>query len=382
MSETIKISVDAMGGDNGPRIVFHGARLILRERGNIEFVFHGRKDILDPLLDEFPEVRAVSSIRHQDVVIGMDDKPSAALRKGRNKSSMWSALQAVKDGEADVAVSGGNTGALMAMATFCLRPIKGVSRPAIAAIWPTERADIIVLDVGATIGGDAQQLVDFAILGASLARALFDQETPSVGLLNIGTEELKGVESVKEAARILQQRDGAGFRFHGFVEGNDIGKGTVDVVVTEGFVGNIALKTAEGTARQVGSYFRKALKADWVSRLGALISIRALSALKRKMDPRAINGGVFLGLNGIVIKSHGGTDEVGFKSALDLAYEMGRFRLIEKINEGLKKFEPVAQDEDEDEKSQTAGDGQSTARDVSGGQDDTSQANEKTELPA
>lgn len=340
MSDSIVISVDAMGGDNGPRIVLHGARLVLRERGNIEFIFHGREDILQPLLDEFPEVKSVSTIQHSDVVIDMNDKPSAALRKGRNKSSMWSALQAVKDGKAAVAVSGGNTGALMAMSTFCLRPIKGISRPAIAAIWPTERADIVVLDVGATIGGDADQLVDFAILGAALARALFDQEAPSVGLLNIGTEELKGIDSVKEAARILEQRDGAGFAFHGFVEGNDIGKGTVDVVVTEGFVGNIALKTAEGTARQVSSYFSKALKADWVSRLGAFISIRALIALKRKMDPRAINGGVFLGLNGIVIKSHGGTDEVGFKSALDVAYEMGRFDLIAKINEGLKRFEP------------------------------------------
>ena len=340
MSDTIKISVDAMGGDNGPRIVFHGARLALRERGNISFIFHGREQVLQPLLEEFPELKPVSIIKDRQTVIAMDEKPTAALRRGRKDSSMWSALQAVKDGEADVAVSGGNTGALMAMATFCLRPIKGVSRPAIAAIWPTERTDIIVLDVGATIGGDAQQLVDFAILGAALARALFDHSAPSVGLLNVGTEELKGVDSVKEAARILTERDGAGFAFYGFVEGSDIGKGTVDVVVTEGFVGNIALKTAEGTARQVGAYFRKALKADWVSRLGAAISMQALSALKRKMDPRAINGGVFLGLNGIVIKSHGGTDEIGFKSAVDLAYEMARFSLIDKIGEGLNKFAP------------------------------------------
>jgi phosphate acyltransferase len=340
MSDNITISVDAMGGDNGPRIVFHGARLALRERGNISFIFHGREEILLPLLEDFPEIRSASRIVNCPDVISMDEKPSAALRRGRKTSSMWSALQAVKDGEADVTVSGGNTGALMAMATICLRPIKGVSRPAIAAIWPTERTDIIVLDVGATIGGDAQQLVDFAILGASLARALFDHESPSVGLLNVGTEELKGVDSVKDAARILAERDGAGFSFHGFVEGSDIGKGTVDVVVTEGFVGNIALKTAEGTARQVGFYFRSALKADWVSQLGALISNRAISALKRKMDPRAINGGVFLGLNGIVIKSHGGTDEVGFRSALDLAYEMARFQLIEKINDGLEKFTP------------------------------------------
>src|SRR6185312_11325507 len=184
MSETIRISVDAMGGDKGPRVVVHGARLALRERRNTEFIFHGRRDELEPLLDEFPELKAVSTIRHAETVILMDDKPSQALRKGRGSSSMWSALQAVKDGEADVAISGGNTGALMAMATFCLRPITGISRPAIAAIWPTLRADIVVLDVGATIDDDAEQLVDFSILGAALARTLFDQDAPTVGLLN------------------------------------------------------------------------------------------------------------------------------------------------------------------------------------------------------
>lgn len=343
-----------MGGDNGPRIVLHGARLALRERGNIAYIFHGREEILEPLLNEFPELKPVSTIQHSEIVIGMDDKPSSALRKGRNVSSMWRAIESVKSGEADVAISGGNTGALMAMATFCLRPIKGIARPAIAAIWPTLRGDIIVLDVGATVGGDAQQLVDFAILGSALARALFDQTQPTVGLLNVGTEELKGVEEVKEAARILGEHNGAGYRYHGFVEGDDMGKGTVDVVVTEGFAGNIALKTAEGTARQVGTYLRLALKADWVSRIGALISSRAMMALRRKMDPRAINGGVFLGLNGTVIKSHGGTDEVGFKSALDLAYEMGRFKLIDKIADGMAQFTPEETDQVAEKEQQTA----------------------------
>ncbi|MCB9993681.1 MAG: phosphate acyltransferase PlsX [Hyphomicrobiaceae bacterium] len=341
MSDTVTISIDAMGGDNGPRIVFHGARLALREHDNVRFVFHGPSEVLEPLMTEFPELAAVSTVKHYATVIEMHEKPSKALRTGRNVSSMWGALQTVKDGEADVAVSCGNTGALMAMATFCLRPMEGVSRPAIAAIWPTTRADIIVLDVGATVGGDAQQLVDFAILGAAMAQALFDKSRPSVGLLNVGTEEMKGIEQVKEAAKILTERDGAGFRFHGFVEGTDMGKGTVDVVVTEGFTGNVALKTAEGTARQVGAYLRNALKADIVSRIGALIASRALTALKRRMDPRSINGGVFLGLNGVVIKSHGGTDEIGFKSALDLAYEMGRFDLIDKINVALKRFGPI-----------------------------------------
>ncbi len=195
-----------------------------------------------------------------------------------------------------------------------------------------------MLDVGATIGGDAKQLADFSILGAALARALFDQEAAHVGLLNVGTEEMKGHDEVKEAARLLAAASGEGFIYHGFVEGDDIGKGTVDVVVTEGFAGNIALKTAEGTARQVGTYIREALKADIVSMLGAAIAGQALQALKRKLDPRNINGGVFLGLNGIVIKSHGGTDEIGFKGALGLAYEMARNRVMDKIAEGMRRF--------------------------------------------
>jgi len=342
MTDNIRISVDAMGGDNGPRVVFHGARLALRERRNTEFIFHGRKADLEPLLEEFPELKASSTLRHCDNVIAMDEKPSQALRRGKGNSSMWAALQSVKDGEADVAISCGNTGALMAMATFCLRPMEGISRPGIAAIWPTMRSDIVVLDVGATIGADARQLVDFSILGAALARALFDQESPTVGLLNVGSEEVKGLETVKEAGRILAEASGAGFSYYGFVEGDDIGKGTVDVVVTEGFTGNIVLKTAEGTARQVGTYLRNALTANLMSKLGALFARQALTALKRKMDPRTVNGGVFLGLNGIVIKSHGGTDEVGFKSALGLAYEMARSRLIDKIGEGMRRFPSAA----------------------------------------
>lgn len=342
MSDAITISIDAMGGDNGPRIVFHGARLALREHTEMRFIFHGPTEILEPLLLEFPELKPVSQIKPYDVVVAMDEKPSKALRTGRNVSSMWGALETVKNGEANVALSGGNTGALMAMATFCLRPIPGVSRPAIAAIWPTTRADIIVLDVGATVGGDGQQLVDFAILGAALAQALFDKASPTVGLLNVGTEELKGGEQVQEASKILTERSDLGFDFKGFVEGDDLGKGSVDVVVTEGFAGNIALKTAEGTARQVGTYVRNALRADFMSRLGALVASKAINALRRRMDPRSINGGVFLGLNGVVIKSHGGTDEIGFKSALDLAYEMARFDLIDKINIGLEKYAPSA----------------------------------------
>ncbi|MCD7060797.1 phosphate acyltransferase PlsX [Pelagibacterium xiamenense] len=342
MSDTITISVDAMGGDNAPGAPIDGANLLLRERPDARFIFHGRKEVIEPLVAQHPQLRESCDIRHAETVITMEDKPSQALRKGRGTSSMWAAIQSVKDGEADVAISGGNTGALMAMATFCLRPMEGISRPAIAAIWPTLKSDIIVLDVGATIGADAEQLVDFSILGSAMARALFDMETPSIGLLNVGVEEAKGNEWVKDAARILSTSEGGGFKYHGFVEGDDLGKGTVDVVVTEGFTGNIALKTAEGTARQVGTYLSNALRAGFFSRLGALLASSALSAIRSKMDPRTVNGGVFLGLNGVVIKSHGSTDEIGYKSALGLAYDMARNELIGKIADGLERFHPAA----------------------------------------
>ena len=216
----------------------------------------------------FPKVAAASTFVHCEIAVRMDDKPSQALRQGRWKSSMWKAVEAVKLGEADLCVSAGNTGALMAMSKFCLRTMASIERPAIAAIWPTLRGESVVLDVGATIGADAHQLIDFAILGAAMARALFDIERPTVGLLNVGVEEIKGVEEVKEAGRVLREVALRSMDYRGFVEGDDIGKGTVDVVVTEGFAGNIALKTAEGTARQFAEYLRAAMSRTLMARIG------------------------------------------------------------------------------------------------------------------
>ena len=212
----------------------------------------------------------------------MDDKPSQALRQGRWKSSMWKAVEAVKLGEADACVSAGNTGALMAMSKFCLRTMVSIERPAIAAIWPTLRGESVVLDVGATIGADAHQLIDFAILGAAMARALFDIERPTVGLLNVGVEEIKGVEEVKEAGRVLREVALRSMDYRGFVEGDDIGKGTVDVVVTEGFAGNIALKTAEGTARQFAEYLRAAMSRTLMARIGYVFAQRRICPAARE----------------------------------------------------------------------------------------------------
>lgn len=334
----ITISIDAMGGDHGPDVVLAGAAIALKRHPDTRFVLFGQSDLVMPLLDADPELAAASTFHHCEISIRMDDKPSQALRQGRYKSSMWRAIEAVKTREADVAVSAGNTGALMAMAKFCLRTMANIERPAIAAIWPTLRGDSIVLDVGATIGADAQQLIDFSMMGGAMARALFGVERPTVGLLNIGVEEVKGQDEIREAGRFLKETPLSGIDYRGFVEGDDLGKGTVDVVVTEGFTGNIALKTAEGTAKQIGAYLRAAMSQTWLAKAGYILARSAFERLRDKMDPRKANGGVFLGLNGIVIKSHGGTDAEGIAAAIDLAHAMARNGLREKIEADLNSF--------------------------------------------
>jgi len=340
MTRKVRISLDAMGGDHGPSVVIPGAAIALERHPQAHFIVHGQEALCLPLLDAHPRLKAVTTFVHADVAVRMDDKPSQALRQGRWKSSMWRAIESVKKGEADVAVSAGNTGALMAMSKFCLRTMAHVDRPAIAAIWPTTRGESIVLDVGATIGADARHLVDLAIMGSAMARIVFDIERPTVGLLNVGVEEIKGVEEVKTAGRMLRDSNLPTLSYFGFVEGDDIGKGTVDVVVTEGFAGNIALKTAEGTAKQLAAYLRSAMSRTLMARIGYLFARGAFDALREKMDPRKVNGGVFLGLDGIVIKSHGGTDPTGFAAAIDLGYDMVEHDLMSKIRESLESNFP------------------------------------------
>jgi len=342
MPEPVRISLDAMGGDHGPSVVVPGAALALERHPGTRFLLFGDRAQIEPLLDKHPALKAAAEVRHTDVAVRMDDKPSQALRSGRRTSSMWLAIQAVRDGEADAAVSAGNTGALMAMAKICLKTMAHIERPAIAGMWPTLRGESIVLDIGATIGADAIHLVDLAIMGAAMARIVLGIERPTVGLLNVGTEEIKGVEMVKEAGRILRETDLPQFAYHGFVEGDDIGKGTVDVVVTEGFTGNIALKTAEGTAKQIGEYLRAAMSRTWTAKIGYLLARQAFDALREKMDPRRVNGGVFLGLGGIVIKSHGGTDALGFASAIDIGYDMAHYELMRTIREMLEQTPALA----------------------------------------
>ncbi|MFQ6159345.1 phosphate acyltransferase PlsX [Sinorhizobium meliloti] len=334
----VRISLDVMGGDYGPEVVIPGAARALERHPDIKFVLFGQEARCVELLAKHPKLKASSTFHDCEIAVGMDEKPSQALRRGRGKSSMWKAIDAINAGEADVVVSAGNTGALMAMSVFCLRTMQGIQRPAIAAIWPTLKGESIVLDVGATIGADAQQLMDFALMGGAMARALFEVERPSVGLLNVGVEEIKGQEEVKEAGRLIREADVEGIEYYGFVEGDDIGRGTVDVVVTEGFSGNIALKAAEGTARQIAEYLRAAMSRTLLARVGYVFAKGAFDRLREKMDPRKVNGGVFLGLNGIVIKSHGGADAEGFAAAIDVGYDMVKNGLKAKIETDLARY--------------------------------------------
>ena len=322
MKSEVRIALDAMGGDSGPSVIVPAAAIALVRRPDVSFSLFGDERLIRPILGAHPALANKARIVHCDVSIKMTDKPSQALRAGRRSSSMWLAIDAVKKGEADFVVSAGNTGALMAMAKVCLRTMPQIDRPAIAAMWPTLRGESIVLDVGASIGADAEHLIDLAIMGSAMARIIFDIDRPTVGLLNVGVEEIKGLEEVKAAGRVLRETGLPHLDYHGFVEGDDLGKGTVDVIVTEGFTGNIALKTAEGTAKQIGQYIRDAMNHSWSSRLGYFFA-----------RPGRVNGGVFLGLDGVVIKSHGGADAEGFAGAIEVGYDMVRQELLGKIRE-------------------------------------------------
>jgi phosphate acyltransferase len=318
----LTVSIDAMGGDAGPSIIVSALTRVVQRHPAVRFILHGDETALGELLKKRKGGKFGSrvSVRHAPTRVGMDEKPSFALRRRRD-SSMWRAIESVKGGEAEAVVSAGNTGALMAMSMYQLGLIEGISRPAIASVWPTQRGQVVVLDCGANIECDAEQLVDFAVMGEAFARAALGIPRPRVGLLNVGSEEVKGHDAVKGAAHILRQSN-LPMEFCGFIEGNHIFEGAVDVAVADGFTGNVTLKTVEGTAKLIAFYMKSALKRSFLSRLGALLASGALKALKRKLDPRAYGGGLMLGLNGIVVKAHGGTDALGFAYAVDTAIDM------------------------------------------------------------
>ena len=319
----VVVSVDAMGGDSGPDTVVAGIERFLSETPEARVLLHGQQAVLKPLVDK-RGVAASVVIRDAADVVAMSDKPSQVMRHGKS-TSMWSAIEAVRSGDAHVCVSCGNTGALMAVSMLRLRKAEGVNRPAIACFWPSRNATgfNIMLDVGADIRADQDDLLAYALMGASYARNGMGLDNPRVGLLNVGVEEHKGRAELKVAHELISSAaDSADFTFVGFVEGGDIPSDRVDVIVTDGFTGNVALKTGEGTASLIADLLRKAFANSIFSRIAALLALTSMKRLQRRIDPRRVNGGVFLGLNGTVVKSHGSADALGVAAALKLAYRL------------------------------------------------------------
>lgn len=330
------VALDAMGGDHGVDSVIPGAALCLESHPKLKFMIFGDEGKIQAVLAKHDALRRVSTVIHTDKYIRSDEKPSAALRASKG-SSMRMAIEAVKDGHADAVVSAGNTGALMALAKMVLKPLPGIHRPAIASIFPTMRGQTIMLDLGANVLVDAENLVQFAVLGAVFAKVQMNTPSPSVGLLNVGSEDMKGPDHVRGAAAILADIDFPG-RYHGFVEGDDITKGTVDVVVSDGYAGNIALKTAEGVGALADKILKKSLMADPLSLLGAAIATIGLKRAKKAIDPRLYNGGVFLGLNGLCVKSHGGCDPLAFSSAVNLAATLAEHGYIKTVGRDINNL--------------------------------------------
>ena len=331
-----------MGGDHGPSVVVPGVRDYIQQhrRDGVRFLLHGDETAIAAEIAKHRLSPDLCEIRHTDKVVAMDEKPAQAMRRGKG-SSLWNAIEAVKTGEAGAVVSAGNTGALMAISKLILRmSVQGLERPAIVASWPTLKGVTAVLDVGANIESDAEQLIEFAIMGEAFHAAVHGSGRPSIGVLNVGSEDMKGHEEVREAHQILKT-NALGLNYHGFVEGDDIAKGTVDVVVTDGFTGNIALKTAEGTARFISTLLKEALTANLQAKLGAVIAMPALKAMGRRIDPSAINGGPLLGLNGIVVKSHGGANAKGFGNAIRIAVDLARSDYLTKVGDNLGKLSEV-----------------------------------------
>jgi len=339
---TVVIAIDAMGGDHGPSVTVAGAAQALDRdaSGRLRFLLHGDETLIAPELTKYPQLKAVSTIVHTDQFVTMDEKPAQALR--RKGTSLFAAISSVKTGAAQAVVSAGNTGALMALSKMILKMMTDeLERPAIACAWPNAKGGMgTVLDVGANVTSDARQLIEFAVMGTAFHRAVRGVKKPLVGLLNVGSEDVKGHEEVREAHRLLKEGIDD-ITYHGFVEGDDIGKGTVDVVVTDGFTGNIALKTAEGTAKFVRNLFKDALKSTPLSMLGALLAAPALKAMARKVDPGAANGGPLLGLNGIVVKSHGGAEAWAYSNAVSVAISLASSTYAADIRQALAQVKHV-----------------------------------------
>lgn len=332
-NDQIILSVDAMGGDEGPAAVIGGCAIAAAKNSEVRFLLHGPAADLHPLIAKRKILSGRCDIRDASGVVSMDDKPSHVMRHGKD-TSMWSAVEAVRDGEATVAVSCGNTGALMALSMIRLRKLPGVNRPAIAILFPARNPQgfNVMLDVGADIKADASDLLQYALMGASYARNGLDLKRPRIGLLNVGTEDHKGRQELRDAHELIAAQDqNGGYDFVGFVEGGDITGNTCDVIVTDGFTGNVAIKASEGTASLIGDLLKEAFRYTPLSRLASLLAMTSLRRLKKRIDPRRVNGGVFLGLNGTVVKSHGSADPTGVAAALQLAQQLAQIGFTDKL---------------------------------------------------
>src|SRR5258707_978 len=328
-----------MGGDGAPAIVLKGAEIALQRHPGVRYLLFGAEEVVSPLLTKLPGLSKAATMFHTSEIVAADAKPSLALRAGR-QSSMRLAIDAVADGRADGVVSAGNTGALMAMAKFALKMLPGIDRPAIASFFPTQRGESVMLDLGANIECDAENLVQFALMGDAFARSVLGLTQPTVGLLNVGSEDLKGHEAGRAAATQLRAENSP-VKFFGFIEGNDIAAGTVDVIVTDGFTGNVALKTAEGTARLFSEFLRAAFKHSLLARIGYLFAADALKKMRERMDPRRYNGAMLLGLNGIAVKSHGGADALGFANAIGVAVDMKINGFVDQIRDEIARLNAI-----------------------------------------
>ncbi len=335
----IVLALDGMGGDHAPEVIVNGADIARERYPGTSYLLFGDPARLKPLVDKRKGLsQALEIVPAEDAVLA-EDKPSFALRR-RRKSSMWLAVEAAAQGRADTVVSAGNTGALLAISMVAMRTVAGAHRPALASFVPTSRGETVMLDLGANLECDADNLAEFAVMGSVFAQVLLGLDRPKVGLLNVGSEEEKGHEELRQAARWLRRPD-APVNFHGFVEGNDIGRGTVDVVVTDGFTGNVALKSIEGTAKLYTQFVRDAFRTSTFAKIGFLFAAGALVKMRKRVDPRRYNGGVFLGLDGVCVKSHGGTDALGFAYAIGVAVDLVRYEYKNKLAEGLTKLREV-----------------------------------------
>jgi len=333
MNKTIKIAVDAMGGDGSPKKIVQGILHHFKNNKNSFYQIFGDKNKIFPHFKGDLPSSAFDLIHTMDVVKGTDS-PLEGAKRGK-KTSMWLAIQSVKEKKSDVVISAGNTGALLVISKLNLKMIESIDKPALSALWPNKKGMSVVLDLGANIECSPKNLIDFSIMGSSLFKSLFPEDSAKVALLNIGSEELKGNEIIKETYQQLNQRDNQDFEFKGYIEGNQLMNGDVNVIVADGFTGNVALKTAEGTANFITSELKKAMTGNLIGKISSLLNISSLRKFKARLDPRLYNGAIFIGLDSPVIKSHGGTDYIGFSNSLGVCTRVVSGNLIEKIRNNI-----------------------------------------------